>query len=165
MGTDATDVKITLYTEELPDYAAVGDKMAKWIYDEFIHNIRRGVSYEDVRKRFAGCKPGRMPLRFAAFLDGACAGTVSLVKNDLLYREYGPWLSSLYVDPVFRNRRIGRKLIETVKSAAWDLGYDALYLRTEFAAGYYRKLGWDFVEQCSDEFGLLPEVFRWNKVK
>ena len=160
---DGSKLTITLFTEDIPDYKRIGEQMAQWIYDEFIHNIRRGVSIGDVRKRFAGCTPGILPLRYAAFWEGARAGTVSLVNNDLKYRDYSPWLSSLYVEPAYRNYGIGRTLIETVKTAAFDMGFDKLYLRTEFAGGYYRKLGWTFVEQCMDEYGLSPEVFCWRK--
>jgi len=160
--TNDTNFRIELFTDKLPGFDAVGKQMAQWIYDEFIHNIRKGVSLADVRSRFISCAPGKLPLRFAAFAGDTIVGTISLVQNDLLYREYSPWLSSLYVDPAYRSRGCARAMIERVKEEAWALGYDKIYLRTEHAGGYYRKLGWTYVEQCGDEYGLEPEVFCWT---
>ena len=149
----------------MKDHLKHRETIANWIYNEFIRNIRHGITYENVYSRFEAGRPGCLPMHFVA-LDketGACVGTVSLVENDLKCRNYIPWLASLVVDKTCRNRGIGRLLIETVKNAAWDLGYETLYLRTETAGGYYRKLGWQYVEQCVDEYGLEPEVYRWDK--
>ena len=178
MSHNMQGLRIELFTGALPGFDAVGDQMAQWIYDEFIHNIRKGVSLADVRSRFKNCAPGVLPLRFAAYAGETLAGTnadalvgtksdvlvgtISLVQNDLMYRAYSPWLSSLYVDPAYRSRGYARAMIERVKEEAWALGYKKLYLRTEHAGGYYRKLGWAYVEQCGDEYGLEPEVFCWT---
>ena len=162
MKDETQDLRIELFTDTLPDFKAVGNQMAQWIYDEFIHNIRKGVSLADVRSRFISCTPGKLSLRFAGYAGETLAGTISLVQNDLMYREYSPWLSSLYVDPAYRCRGYARAMIERVKEEAWALGYTKLYLRTEHAGGYYRKLGWAYVEQCGDEYGLEPEVFCWT---
>jgi GNAT superfamily N-acetyltransferase len=162
---DTAKIQIEIYSDRIKNCLEHRKVAANWIYGEFIHNIRRGVTYEDVYNRFENGVPGRLPVRFLALTDDMCVGTVSIVKNDLSGREYGPWLASLFVRPDFRSKGIGRLLIEKVKSAVWDMGYEELYLRTEHAGDYYRKLGWTFVEQCTDEFGLAPEVFRWKKTR
>ena len=156
---EPSKLKIERYSHKTDAHAANREKIAGWIYNEFIHGIRPGISYGDVLGRFADAAPGGLPVRYAAFFGGECVGTVSLVANDLACREYTPWLSSLYVAPEFRGRGVGRALISEVKTAARELGHGRLYLRTEFAGGYYRKLGWSYIEQCADEFGLTPEVF------
>ena len=151
--------------DQLKDSSKRRETIANWIYNEFIHNIRSGITYEDIYNRFTGFRPDRLPIRYVALNleNGACVGTVSLVQNDLKCRDYGPWLSSLVVHQAYRNQGIGKQLIERVKDQAWSLTYEKLYLRTETAGGYYRKLGWLFLEQCVDEFGLEPEVFYWPK--
>ena len=156
-------IKIIEYSDAAPGCYAQRETMAHWLYSEFIYNIRFGISYEDVLGRFVDNTDGKLPLRFVAMDGETCVGTISLVKNDHAFREYKPWLASLFVDRQRRNEGIGQMLIERVKEAAWALGYDELYLRTETVGGYYRKLGWLFVEQCVDEFGLEPEVYRFTK--
>ncbi len=39
------------------------------------------------------------------------------------------------------------------------MGFDKLYLRTEHASRYYKRLGWEFIYQTIDEFGLETQVF------
>jgi len=147
--------------EYLADHPEFMETVATWRYKEFIEGIRLGISYEQVLAAVKNCKISEFPICLAAIEDGVCAGTVSIVHNDLRYRDYTPWLASLYVDPAYRNRKIGERLIERVKDIAREMGYGELYLRTEHASGYYRKLGgWAFVESCEDEFGLVPDVFK-----
>jgi GNAT superfamily N-acetyltransferase len=78
----------------------------------------------------------------------------------LACREYTPWLAGLYVDESYRGEKIGVQLIERVKDIAKELGYDELYLRTEHASNYYRRLKWQFVESCYDDYDLKPDVFK-----
>jgi ribosomal protein S18 acetylase RimI-like enzyme len=68
-------------------------------------------------------------------------------------------LGGLYVSKTYRNKGIGKLLIEEVQSITTNLGYNVLYLRTENASDYYRKLGWQFVEKLTDEFNLETSVF------
>ena len=156
-------IQILPCSDSLPGYETHKETIAHWLYSEFIHNIRPGITFQDVLNRFTNPVPGTFPARFSAMDGSQCVGTASLVQNDLSFRDYSPWLASLFVDPKRRNEGIGRLLIEKVKETTWEMGYDTLYLRTEFAGAYYRKLGWIFVEQCADEFGLEPEVYRWVK--
>jgi len=95
-------------------------------------------------------------------IDGKCAGTVSLVSNDLKCRNYTPWLAGLYVDKAFRNQKIGRTMIDRIKIISAELGYKELFLRTEHAGNYYRKLGWEYIETCDDDYNLKPDVFKWK---
>jgi len=155
---DLTGVEFA-YLADHPEYY---EKAARWIYDEFINGIRLGISFGDVLARYSVPRSGGLPVRLIALFGGGCAGTVSLVENDLRCRDYTPWLASLVVEKEYRSRGFGRLLIEQCKNAACDLGFKELYLRTETAGGYYRKLGWSFVEVCTDEFGLEPEVFRMD---
>jgi len=150
------DVRIE-YLSDSPHFA--GD-IAKWIYDEFIAGIKHGISYEQVLSSMKNCHKAALPVRFVAVMDGKCVGAVSLVENDLRCRNDTPWLAALYVDERHRKNKIGERLIERVKDAARDMGYKELFLRTEHASGYYRKLGWQFVESCDDDFNLKPDVFK-----
>jgi GNAT superfamily N-acetyltransferase len=145
------------YLADNMDYAG---EVATWRYKEFIEGIRSGVTYEQVLSSVKNSKKAEFPICLVAVEDGRCVGTISIVHNDLKFRDYTPWLASLYVDPPYRKRKIGELLVGRIMDIARDMGYGELYLRTEHASGYYRKLNWEFVESCEDEFGLVPDVFK-----
>ena len=143
----------------LCDHIDCAETVAKWVYDEFIDGIRDDMSYADVLSEIKNCHKSKLPIRLVALDGDKCAGTVSIVFNDLKCRDYTPWLAALYVAVEHRSHGIGRQLIDRVKKIVADLGYKELYLRTEHTGGYYRKLGWTFIEECDDDFDLKPEVY------
>ena len=144
----------------LCDHIVYAETVAKWCYEEFVVGIRNDLSYADVLATMNKCYKQELPIRLIALINDKCVGTVSIVVNDLRCRTYTPWLAALYVDSDFRNQRIGRILIASVQSIVRQSGYTELFLRTEHASDYYRKLGWTFIETCDDSFGLKPDVFR-----
>jgi len=147
--------------EFLADNMIYAEQVAKWIYNEFIVNKRSGISFEQILNSVNETHKNKLPIRLVAILDEQCVGTVAIVENDLKGSEYTPWLAALYVDEAHRKNKIGEKLIERVKAVVRDLGYDELYLRTEHAGNYYRRLNWEYVETRTDEFGIKPDVFRF----
>ena len=144
----------------LADHMIFADDVATWIYTAFIKDVRPGVSYEQVLSKVKACHKSQLPICLIAMVDGKCVGTVSIVQNDLQCRGYTPWLAALYVDQAFRDNKIGEQLVARVKDIVKDLGYREIYLRTEHASDYYRKLGWEFIETCEDQFNLKPNVFK-----
>jgi predicted N-acetyltransferase YhbS len=148
--------------EFLNDNITHAEQVAEWIYNEFIKDKRSGVSYEQVLNSVKLCCKDKLPVRLIALLDGRCVGTVAIVQNDLKGSEYTPWLAALYVDEAYRKNKIGEQLIEHVKAISKELGYSTVYLRTEHAGNYYKKLGWQYVETRKDEFGLNPGIFEFK---
>jgi len=146
--------------EYLSDHMAFADQVTRWIYDEFFEDIRTDLTYDELLSSIKNCSKTELPIRLVAIVDQKCVGTVSIVQNDLGCREYAPWLAALYVDKAYRNHKIGEQLIDCVKDIVKDMDYPELYLRTEHASDYYRKLGWQFVESCDDHFNLRPDVFK-----
>ena len=136
------------------------EEVAGWLYNEFIKDIRLGISYEQKLASIKMCGKNELPIRLIALIDDKCVGTVSLVQNDLRGCDYTPWLASLYVDVPYRKQKIGEQLVERVKDITRELGYTELYLRTEHAGNYYRRLGWQYIGSQKDEFGLVPEIFK-----
>jgi len=146
--------------EYLADHMNFTEQAVEWIYSEFFHGIRHGISYEQLLQSFSICHKTELPIRLVAIENERCVGTVSIVQNDLDCRDYTPWLAALYVDESHRGNKIGEELIERVKQITKELGYDELYLRTEYASNYYRRLGWQFIESCDDHHNLKPDVFK-----
>ena len=74
-----------------------------------------------------------------------------LIDNDLdSHAHLTPWLASLYVDPAFRNKGIGKQLIAAAENAARDQGHSELYLYTD-KPDYYRAAGWQHHEALAGE--------------
>jgi len=145
------------YLSDCPEFTPT---VVDWIYNEFIKDIRHGVTYQKLLDNYQVCYKDKLPVRFVALVDNTPVGTISLVKNDLKYRDYIPWLAALYVLPDYRGNKIAKLLIRRVKTVSKNLGYKELFLRTEFASDYYRARGWKFVESCVDEFDLTTDVFK-----
>lgn len=108
-----------------------------------------------------------MPIRLVAVSDGKCVGTVTFIDNDFPGKTYTPWLGGLYVDVPYRNRGIGRSLIERVKQIAKDMGYNEVYLGTDNAGQYYKRLGWECVETglitpYGDSDNQMCEIYKYD---
>lgn len=86
----------------------------------------------------------KLPLTLVALINGQAVGMASLRENDGIQPERTPWLGSLVVDPAFRRKGIGEKLINAIKQQALLLGYSKLYLLAfdPSIPTYYVKLGW-----------------------
>ena len=145
MITEHLEIK---YLSENPQFVKT---VSDWIYNEFIKDVRDDLPLTELTARISGCGKDALPIRLIALLGGQCVGTVSIVENDLKCRDYTPWLAALIVDKDYRGHGIGKRLISHVQTLARQMGYKELYLRTEHASGYYKKLGWQFVEKCVDQ--------------
>ena len=147
--------------EYLADNMLYAREVADWIYDEFIKDIRPGISFDQILLSVKQSYITELPVRLIATADGKCTGTVSIVHNDLIYRDYTPWLAALYVDKAYRNNKIGERLVERAESIAKAFGFNEIFLRTEHTGNYYKRLGWTFVESCVDEFKLDTEIYKY----
>lgn len=145
----------------LCDYPEYADAVVHWIYGEFAVKDHEGIALAKVKAVFHHTHLDSFPITLIAIVDDKCVGAISLFENDLKNQQVlSPWLASLYVVPEYRSRGIAKKLIDEVKAIAKKLGFEILYLRTEEAAEYYKKLGWIFVAKTQDEKGKATNVFK-----
>ncbi|TFE02179.1 GNAT family N-acetyltransferase [Jeotgalibacillus salarius] len=87
-------------------------------------------------------------------------GTVALLRNELVSRQdLTPWLACLYVDPDYRKKRLGFKMMNEVCKIAAEMGYRHVYLSTDLD-GYYEKAGWTYVDVCYGLSGGKIKVYR-----
>ena len=136
-------------------------KIAKMNYEEFVLGVHTKFSFNDVLQIHSNTFDYRIPLTLVALENQDCLGSVSIFENDLDIREeYTPWLASLCVKKDRRNEGIGLKLVAAAISKAKELGFDELYLRTETASNYYRKIGWSYIETVSDEIHEKIDIFK-----
>lgn len=137
--------------------------VADWVYNEFVVNSPRTASYERVLSNFQNTFDDRLPVTYVAVIDGICAGTVSIVTNDLKTQTArSPWLAAVFVRPAYRNRGLAAVLISRAHEDARRFGFSELYLRTEHAAPYYKRLGWEAVCEAADEYGIQTLVMKYT---
>ncbi|PIQ38258.1 MAG: GNAT family N-acetyltransferase [Lysobacterales bacterium CG17_big_fil_post_rev_8_21_14_2_50_64_11] len=88
-----------------------------------------------------------MPATLVLHVDGALAGSVSLLDNDVPeFADRGPWLASLYVVPTLRRRGLGERLLSAAVSHARGCGVATLYLFTPEHRDFYARHGWRLLE-------------------
>ncbi|MGN6113913.1 MAG: GNAT family N-acetyltransferase [Nitrobacter sp.] len=90
-----------------------------------------------------------MPRAFVAHQGGVFAGTASVIASDLDERpQYSPWVAAVWIEPLFRSRRIGRRLIAHAADHAFNVGVPRVFLTARPARrSLYESLGWDMVEE------------------
>lgn len=134
---------------------------AEMIYEEFVSKKENPKSLEETKQQFVDQPGNSLPIRLVALKGGETVGTVSLVQDDLdACPNYTPWLASLVVKPAYRSEGVGKKLMAETKKVAKSLGYHELYLRTEYAAEYYKRNDWTFLETTSDDTFDEIHVFK-----
>lgn len=84
---------------------------------------------------------------FVAFLDGKPVGMAWMVEREGIdtHRHLTPWLSSLVVDPDYRDKGIASALVSHVERYAALGGDERLHLLTE-TPSYYFPMGWDVLD-------------------
>ena len=147
------------YLCDHPEYAGA---VSRWLYDAFVRRDDDDFAYETFHTYFQHNSKTEMPIRLIALADEKCVGTVTLIDNDFPGKTDTPWLGGLYVDTPYRNKGIGRNLINFVKRIAENFGYAELFLSTQNAGRYYQKLGWKRVETCVDASGRMAEIYRFE---
>lgn len=89
--------------------------------------------------------PDNLPQTFVAVEDGKAVATIGLWRCDLMSRQdLFPWLASLYVDPEYRSRGIGKKLQDFIIRYCKEKNYETVYLYTDLV-DYYEKTGWQII--------------------
>jgi len=90
-----------------------------------------------------------MPRAFVAHQGDVFAGTASVIASDLDERpQYSPWVAAVWIEPQFRSKRIGRRLIAHAADHAFNVGVPRVFLTARPARrSLYESLGWDMVEE------------------
>lgn len=136
-----------MFIDTLSNHPEQLEGVATMIHTEFVQKKKGTASYSQV-KAFLDKKPSEpYPMTFVALDDFTCVGTVSLFENDLIERPaYTPWLASLFVEKGYRNQGIAQQLINQLIVYAKSRQVSTIYLKTDNASAYYKKLGWTLVE-------------------
>lgn len=129
-----------------------------------VHNqwftTRPGATEEGMLARMRAGKRDAIPLGLIGLVNGAAAGTVSLLESDLEERkDLRPWLAGLLVFEEYRGHGVAAALVRTLTQKALEMGEREVYLYTRIPA-LYEKFGWEIFAKTS---GSDPDevVMRW----
>jgi GNAT superfamily N-acetyltransferase len=134
---EARTVRISL----LPNDAAAGT-VARWQHQEWAKGYGNASLAKFVKEVRQSIKSETIPVVFVAMLGEEIVGTASIVENDLPSRyDINPWLASIVVHPLWRNRGFATALINAAISHAKRLQLVKLFLFTAKLEPMYAKFG------------------------
>ena len=103
----------------------------------------------------------QLPFGIALFDDeenmvGFCVFKIENLKK---YPEFYPWLSDVMIFEQYRGKGYGRILIEKGKNILKNLGYNKIYVWTDQAPDFYKKLGFKYLQRVEKNEGGYGELF------
>ena len=84
------------------------------------------------------------------------------IENLKKYPEIFPWLSDVMVLPQFRGKGYGKILLEYGQKILKDLGYKTIYVWTDQAPDFYKKLGFTYKQEIEKNEGGFGQLFYKN---
>ncbi len=132
--------------EYLADHVSHLPRLAQWHFAEFGYLNPANTLERYVERLTAALQKADLPTTFIALDDDTLLGSASLVRQTITHPHLSPWLSSVYVDPQHRGRRIASALVGRVERAAAEMGSEQVYLFTPSSEKLYASLGWELME-------------------
>ena len=85
-----------------------------------------------------------IPFALVAHDESAFLGTASVIASDMdELPQLTPWVAAVWVDPDYRQHRIGRALVARAAHDAFALGIERAYLcALEARRDFYLRQGW-----------------------
>lgn len=122
-------------------------------------NEANGMVYRDCIESCLA-SPAPLPQWYLLMDEDRIAGGAGLVTNDFISRmDLWPWLCALYVEPEYRRRGWGGRLVGHMKTDAARLGYGNLYLSTDLV-GYYEQYGFVEIATGYHPWGEASRIYR-----
>lgn len=140
-------------------------QLAAWHHEQWSY-LNPGKTLEHrIEKMRDHLEPAPLPRTFVAVAaHGLPMGSASLVAHDMdTHPELTPWLASVFVAPIHRQKGIGAALVRAVMEAAREAGIATLYLFTPDQEAFYRALGWRTLSQeryRGDDVTIMQVDFR-----
>lgn len=122
--------------------------LAQWLYDMWGYHDPTNTPDKKAAQLSKNANLRSIPTYFVAVDDGQLLGCAALVVSDLSIRpELTPWLASVLVGDVYRNRGIGSALVQRIMEEATALEVETLHLITPDKQNFYKRLGWTPIEE------------------
>lgn len=96
----------------------------------------------------------------AACVDGEVAGFCTFTEKDELPEKYvfTPFVGFMFVDELYRGKRLSESMIHKVSSYARGLGYEKIYIMSG-ETGLYEKYGFLRLGDYETIYGSVDQLF------
>ncbi len=123
--------------------------LAQWHHQEWAHLSSADATVttliEQMREYLSDAA---IPKMFICEEANQVMGSSSLTAADMDTRtDLSPWLANVYVNPHYRNKGLGKLLVNAVVDYAKALGLQKIYLFTADKADFYQALGWSIISR------------------
>lgn len=89
-----------------------------------------------------------LPIGYACYDKDTLVGFCTLQKNNLKkYPEIYPWICSVMIFEEYRHQGYGTEMLQEIAKKAKELGYNKVYLWTDQAPEFYKKIGYTYLQQ------------------
>ena len=136
--------------DKLANQAHHLDELACWYHQQFSH-LTGQLTLEQRKTRLKEHLLGNtLPVSFVAVNNKQLQGGLCLVKHDIASHDYySPWLSRIYVAPTARGNAIATRLIHRALHYVHSLGFEQLYLLTQYKQDFFARHGFTEIEKTS----------------
>ncbi|MCL2838927.1 MAG: GNAT family N-acetyltransferase [Oscillospiraceae bacterium] len=137
-----------------PEYKeqAIAYIQSKW------GNRRNKKVYEDCISHSIGAK-NPLPVWYLLMDSETIIGCAGLITNDFISRmDLWPWLCAIFVDKKYRGQGLGNLIISQAKKDVVEMGFDKLYLCTDFV-GYYEKYDFAYIAEGYHPWGESSRIY------
>lgn len=96
---------------------------------------------------------------FAAVEQGKIIGFCTFLKTDY-YPEnrYFPWISTIFVDELYRGNRVSHAMIESAVQYAGKVGFKTVYIPSDMN-GFYEKCGFTKIDELKNYAGDFDNIY------
>lgn len=94
--------------------------------------------------------------------DNMVGFCVFKIENLKKYPEIFPWLSDVMIFENYRGRGYGKILLQYGEKILKGLGYDTIYVWTDQAPDFYKKLGFTYKQEVEKNEGGYGQLFYKN---
>jgi len=132
----------------ISEYPQAIEVISEWHYLEWGY-LYPSETRDSFREELRQCLSAKViPSTFIAIENNMIVGSISLLAKDMdveINATWTPWLANLFVQPKYRNKGIGKKLIQYLVEYAMHQGIKELFLFTQRNKDYYEQLGWSAI--------------------
>ena len=84
------------------------------------------------------------------------------IENLKKYPEFYPWLSDVMILKEYRGKGYGKMLLQYGEKLLKELGYNIIYVWTDQAPNFYKKLGFSYKQEVEKNEGGTGQLFYKN---
>lgn len=106
----------------------------------------------------------RLPFGIALIddLDNIVGFCVFKIENLKKYPEIFPWLSDVMIFENYRGKGYGKVLLQYGEKILKEFGYNIIYVWTDQAPDFYKKLGFTYKQEVEKNEGGFGQLFYKN---